>query len=106
MAAAEVRVRERAVAQGTDPDAAVEAAQLHGPPSGQVGDAVTQKAASLEELYAKVRASKELVTQNVLMVLIRHGLEDGDGGGTRPPRRYLGPGVKGIVRAKEKIENE
>ena len=101
MAEAESKVWSAAQADGQDPDAAVKAACLRGPMSGQVGDVVKQKATSIEDLYARVRASKDLVIQDVLNELIRYGLKSDE-----PARKFLGPGVKGVVRAMEKINND
>ena len=87
VAAAEEKVRARALAAGQDPDAAVESARLRGPQPSPKGHVVLAKANSIREIYAKVRMSKEAVKRDVIMVLINHGLEEG-----ATPRGYLGPG--------------
>ena len=80
-------MRADAAASGQDTDAAVEAACLRGPQPSPKGVVVLAKASSLRELYAKVRQSKEAVKRDVIMVLIRHGIED-----ERNAREFLGPG--------------
>lgn len=97
MADAEERIKAEAVASGTDPDAAVEAASLRGPQPSPRGVQVLAKASSLAEIYARVRMSKDAVKRDVIMAMICHGVAKDDRG-EQKPREYLGPGEASLSR--------